>query len=312
VRAVAAGVGGLVGAWLLGLVLIPWLERLKLGQVIREAGPERHLTKRGTPTMGGCLFLIPLPLLAGMLAPRALSAWALVFLTWAFGLIGFADDYRKVVGQRSLGLRAREKLLLQLAVATVFVWAANGQGATAYARLPFGLPTLPGGPWLAVLAVVAIVASANAVNLTDGLDGLAAGASAIGIGFLAALAATTGQEPELVVALALVGGLVGFLRWNLHPARIFMGDTGSLALGAAFAGLGYLTHAVLYLPVVGVLFVVETLSVIVQVIGYRLWGRRLLRMSPLHHHYELAGWSEERVVAVFWLVAVVGALAAWI
>ncbi|MBX5467645.1 MAG: phospho-N-acetylmuramoyl-pentapeptide-transferase [Firmicutes bacterium] len=312
-KAAWAGALGLAVAWGLGPVLIPWLRRLRFGQTVREAGPASHRKKQGTPTMGGVLFLIPVVLAVAVFDRGSLEAWALVFLIAGYGAVGLADDLLKVVFHRPLGLRAREKLFLQLAIAVVFVVLAQRvAGADQAFWLPFGLGQWRPGFWYGPLAVLAILGSSNAVNITDGLDGLAGGAGVVAMGFYALWAWTHGQPSLSLVALALVGGLIGFLRYNLHPAQVFMGDTGSLALGAAMAGAAVLSRTVLVLPVLGVLFVIETLSVIVQVASFRLTGRRVLRMSPLHHHFELSGWSEERVVSTFWLVALLGAVAAWL
>lgn len=303
---------GLALSWALGPALIPWFQRVRFGQTIRDVGPSSHLQKQGTPTMGGVLFLLPLVVAVALLRPDDLAAWSLVFIIIGYGFIGLSDDLLKVVLKRPLGLKAREKLLWQLILAVAFVWFMQVHlGADRRWLLPFGLPPWSPGMWYGPLAVLAILGTSNAVNITDGLDGLAGGAVVIAMGFFAVLALARHNLALGVVVFALMGGLVGFLRYNLHPARIFMGDTGSLALGAAVAGCAVMTHAVLVLPVLGVLFVVETGSVILQVISFRLTGRRIFRMSPLHHHFELAGWSEERVVSVFWLLALLGALAAW-
>ncbi|MDA8194811.1 MAG: phospho-N-acetylmuramoyl-pentapeptide-transferase [Thermaerobacter sp.] len=307
--------GGVVGFLLslgFGPILIPWLARLKFGQMVREAGPASHRQKQGTPTMGGVLFLLPLPLVVAILDVRDVMAWALVLLVIGFGLIGLADDLAKVVNKRPLGLRAREKLLMQLLVASAFAWEMSHIGRFGQIALPFRLGSVPSGVWYGPLAVLAIVGSANAVNITDGLDGLAAGATAISTTFFVFFGLVRHMTGLALVAISLVGALVGFLPFNLHPARVFMGDTGSLALGAGLAGLAIASGTTLVLPVLGILFVAETVSVIIQVVSFRITGRRVFRMSPLHHHFELGGWSEERVVAVFWLVSLAGAVLAWL
>jgi phospho-N-acetylmuramoyl-pentapeptide-transferase len=200
---------------------------------------------------------------------------------------------------------------MQVLAAIVFVWLAQKFGGAHQAWvMPFGLRAWNPGVWYGPIAVLAILGAGNAVNITDGLDGLAGGASAIAVAFFAYLGVTSHDLALSIVSFVLMGGLVAFLRFNLHPASIFMGDTGSLSLGAALAGAALVSHTVFLLPVVGVLFVVETLSVILQVISFKLTGRRIFRMSPLHHHFELGGWTEERVVTVFWVVAVCGAAAA--
>ncbi|MCY0880174.1 MAG: phospho-N-acetylmuramoyl-pentapeptide-transferase [Firmicutes bacterium] len=306
-----AGVIGLAVSLALSPIVIPLLRRLKFGQQVREQGPEAHLKKQGTPTMGGVMFLAALPLAVALLDGASRRAWALVGLTWGYGLLGLTDDLLKVAFKRPLGLKAREKLLGQIVLAVAFAWYVSPWVPHGY-PLPFHWGTWALGPWYGPIAVLAILGAANAVNITDGLDGLAAGASAISFGFFALLGVKLRDTAATVVALTMVGGLIGFLRVNLHPAKVFMGDTGALALGAGLAGLAVITGAPLLLPIVGILFVIETLSVIVQVVSFRLTGRRVLRMSPLHHHFELSGWSEEQVVTVFWLVSMVGAVIAWL
>lgn len=300
----------------LGPVAIPMLRRLKFGQSIRNDGPARHLSKAGTPTMGGVIFL------AGLLAAVLVVGWgdrdAMVILgiTLGFGIIGFLDDFIKVALKRSLGLRAREKLLGQVLLAAllgVLAPAVLERGtamAVPFASLVTGHSLyLDPGPWLYILfSVLVVVGTANAVNLTDGLDGLAAGitvavaAAFIPIGFLA------GRPGVSLAMAALVGGCLGFLFYNRHPARVFMGDTGSLALGGALGAAAVLTGSELVLPVLGGVFVLETLSVMLQVFFFQVFGRRIFRMSPLHHHFELSGWSETRVVLNFWLASVAFAL----
>lgn len=306
--------GGLLGFGIslsLGPLIIPLLRRLRWGQTVRDVGPKSHLQKQGTPTMGGVLFLLPLPVAVAVLDPRDVLAWSLVFLIWGFGAVGFLDDLLKAVWKRPLGLRAREKLLAQVVVAVAFTWIVGRYHQTRALTLPFHWGAVPAGIWYGPLSVLAILGSGNAVNITDGLDGLAAGAGAVSLGFFVFGGLFWHLDGLALVAFTLVGGLVGFLRYNLHPARVFMGDTGSLALGAALAGMAVASGNTLVLPIIGILFVVETLSVIIQVVSFRLTGHRVFRMSPLHHHFELAGWPEERVVTVFWLVALAGAVIAW-
>ncbi|WP_053958555.1 phospho-N-acetylmuramoyl-pentapeptide-transferase [Sulfobacillus thermosulfidooxidans] len=309
---VYAGLLGFVVAFGLGPIVIPVLHRLKFGQMVRDVGPQSHLKKQGTPTMGGLLFLLPLPLAVLLFADNNLEAWALVTLIWSYGMIGLADDLLKVVFKRPLGLKAREKLLFQILFAVAFTWlAAQRFHADGPYVLPFHWGTVA-LPWIfGPLSVLAILGSGNAVNLTDGLDGLAAGAVTLTMAFFAFWGVVHHQMALAVVSTALIGSLIGFLRYNIHPARVFMGDTGSLALGAALAGSAIVSRTTLILPIIGLLFVLETLSVIIQVLSFRLTGKRVFRMSPLHHHFELGGWPEERVVAVFWLIAAIGAWLAW-
>ena len=306
-----AGLIGLIVSLLLAPLVVPTLRRLKFGQQVRDVGPETHMKKQGTPTMGGIIFLAGLPVAVAMFSPDSARAWALTLLTWGYGLIGFADDYRKVALKRPLGLKAREKLLLQVLLAVAFAWYVYRYIPPSGYLLPFHLGHIHLGWWYGPIAVLAILGTANAVNITDGLDGLAAGAAAVAFGFFALLSSKLKNTASMLFALTMAAGLVGFLRVNLHPAKVFMGDTGSLALGAGLAGLAVLTGTPLLLPVVGILFVIETLSVIIQVLSFHLIGRRVFRMSPLHHHFELGGWSEERVVTVFWVISALGAALAW-
>ncbi len=316
---VAAGVAFLV-TLVLGPVVIPLLHRLRFGQRIRSDGPIRHLQKTGTPTMGGVMFLfgaVAAVLVVGFLPGGTRAGWTegLVVLAVAlgFGLIGFLDDFTKIVYKRSLGLRAREKLLGQvliavaLAVTAVFVL----ERGTDF-PVPFSGLVVPGG-WVLDLGwwfflgvtVFVVLATANAVNLTDGLDGLAAGSFAVAALAFAVIALVMDKTWVGIVLGALVGGCIGFLCYNFYPAKVFMGDTGSLALGGGLSAAAVITRSELFLLIVGGVFVIETLSVIIQVISYQLTGRRVFRMSPLHHHFELVGWSETRVVLTFWTVGLV-------
>ncbi|PSR20675.1 MAG: phospho-N-acetylmuramoyl-pentapeptide-transferase [Sulfobacillus acidophilus] len=311
-KEVEAGILALVASFALTPAVLPILRKLKLGQQVRQEGPQAHLKKQGTPTMGGIIFLVAMVVAVAVFDRDSTRVWALTALTLGYGLIGFADDFLKVALHRPLGLRAREKLLLQVLLAVLFAWYVYRLVPAQGYVLPFHLGRLPLGWWYGPIAVLAILGAANAVNITDGLDGLAAGASVIAFAFFALLGLKVRDAPATVFALAMTGSLVGFMRANLHPAKVFMGDTGSLALGAALAGLAVVSGTVMLLPVVGVLFVIETLSVIIQVISFRTTGRRVFRMSPLHHHFELGGWSEERVVTVFWVVSALGAVLAWL
>jgi phospho-N-acetylmuramoyl-pentapeptide-transferase len=309
-----AGLASLVLAWGLGAAVIPLLRRLKVGQQIREVGPARHLAKQGTPTMGGMIFVVPALAVVWLVDWRSPLVWGLTVLVLGHALVGFADDFQKVVRHRSLGLRAREKLLYQILLGLFFSWfAARYLGAEAFWVLPWHGRVVP-GLWYYPLAVLAVVGSGNAVNITDGLDGLAGGAMALALIFFVLWGLFQRDAPPglATVAMAFLGAVVAFLRYNLHPAKVMMGDTGSLALGALLAGLALASRTVLVLPVLAGLFVIEALSVIVQVASFKLTGRRVLRMSPLHHHFELSGWSEERVVVTFWLVGLVCLVGAWV
>lgn len=301
---------------LLGPLLIPQLKRLKFGQNVRSDGPSRHLQKAGTPTMGGVMFLAGTAAAVLMLSCGAVDGIIVLIVTVGFGFIGFIDDYLKVVLKRSLGLRAREKLLWQILLAAgLAYWAVYGMGRGTEIVLPFSGFLTPGGIqldpgwWLfMVFTVIVVVGAANAVNLTDGLDGLAAGVSMIAALALMMIAVFVLKEGVAVSMAALSGGCLGFLFFNRHPAKVFMGDTGSLAIGGGLGAAAVITRSELFFLIIGGIFVLETLSVIIQVISFQTTGRRLFRMSPLHHHFELGGWSENRVVLTFWTVTLVFAV----
>lgn len=312
----AAGLA-LIITLVLGPFLIPVLRILKFGQNVRDDGPKRHLKKAGTPTMGGIIFLVGI-IVSSMVSaeqPTSLEMVTLVGVTLGFGLIGFVDDFIKVVMHRSLGLRAYQKLIGQFSLAFILMWVSvNLLGRGTDIAIPFTSIHVELSWFYYVFTSLLIVLMTNAVNLTDGLDGLAAGstmfagASYIVIALLAAIhgVAVLAHETDMAVfAAALVGGTLGFLRFNKYPARVFMGDTGSLALGGALASLAVLTKSELVLIVIGGLFAVEALSVIIQVASFQTTGKRIFRMSPLHHHFELVGWSEWKVVIVFWSVALI-------
>lgn len=290
----------------LGPLLIPVLRRLKFGQSIREEGPQRHLAKAGTPTMGGVLILVALTVPALIFAGKSAEVWLALFVTLGHGLIGFLDDYIKVVLKRNLGLKAREKILGQIIMAVALAYIATtyfGRGTDLW--IPFLGANIDFGPLYYILIFLVLIGTTNAVNLTDGLDGLAAGTTTIAAAAYAVIALAFGKEPLAAFCLALAGAALGFLRYNAHPAKVFMGDTGSLALGGALAAVAVLTKTELLLVIVGGVFVIEALSVIIQVISFKSTGKRVFRMSPIHHHFELGGWPETKVVAVFWLAGAV-------
>lgn len=294
--------------------VIPLLHRLKFGQVVREDGPARHQAKTGTPTMGGLIILTGVVTSVVALYSSSPVMWLMLGTTLACGALGFIDDYIKVVLKRNLGLRAKEKLLGQLLIALAFSWIVTtymGRGTELW--IP-GLGTrVDIGFLFYVLVFLVIVGTTNAVNLTDGLDGLAAGTTALAFGFYAVAAHGMGQAEVANFFSVMAGASLGFLVFNIHPAKIFMGDTGSLALGGALAAGAVLTKTELLLPLIGGVFVLEALSVIIQVISFKTTGKRVFRMSPLHHHFELGGWSEVRVVIIFWLVGLeFGVLGLWL
>jgi len=313
-------------ALVLSLVGTPLLIRVLrargIGQLIREDGPQGHHTKAGTPTMGG-LAILGASLggyLVGTLRPNGSGferpGLCLMGLVLALGAVGFIDDYLGIRFQRNLGLNKRAKSAGQLTVAVAFAaLAVNWIGVSTKVSFTRDLGIDLGGWGWGIWAVIIIVAAANAVNLTDGLDGLASGSAAFVSAAFVIIAfwqvrheAIYGLRPAealdlAVIAASLLGACAGFLWWNAAPARIFMGDTGSLALGGALAGLALLTRTQLLLPIMGGLFVLETLSVVIQVVSFRGFKRRVFRMAPIHHHFELAGWPEFTVIVRFWLIA---------
>lgn len=284
----------------LGPVLIPYLRRLKIGQTVRDEGPKSHLKKNGTPTMGGILFL------AGVTAAclpflKQEGMDSVLILTLGFGLVGFCDDLIKVVLHRSMGLSAWQKFAGQMAVTGFFLYYGIRTGEMDLAmKVPFvpQAEILPGSLTVPFLFFV-ILGTANGTNFTDGLDGLAGSVTVLVAVFFAAVAIGTGSG-IVPVTCAVAGSLLGFLLFNVHPASVFMGDTGSLALGGFVAGSACMLKLELFLPIVGFVYLAEVVSVILQVVWFKATGgRRLFRMAPLHHHFELCGWSETRIVAVF-------------
>lgn len=290
---------------LVGPVLIPYLHKLKFGQSIRECGPASHMKKSGTPTMGGLMMLAALiiALLWGQFTPHVIIA---LVLTVGHAVIGFIDDYIKVVMKRNLGLTAKQKFLLQFILAGAYVYFAETHIHNTELWVPFVNMTVDLGWGYYVLAFLLLVGTTNAVNLTDGLDGLVSFVSLPVTMVFAFIAYMQGMLDLCGFSLGLTGACLGFLLFNRHPAQVFMGDTGSLALGGAVAAMALLTHTELLLVIVGGIYVAEALSVIIQVTYFRFsGGKRIFRMAPLHHHFELGGWKEVKVVRVFTLVSCV-------
>ncbi|MBM7552853.1 phospho-N-acetylmuramoyl-pentapeptide-transferase [Thalassobacillus pellis] len=300
---------------LISPVFIPFLRRLKFGQSIREEGPQSHQKKSGTPTMGGLMVLFSVSITTLIVAskfnpdPMTFEVFLLLFVLIGYGLIGFLDDFIKVVMKRNLGLTSKQKMLAQLIIAIVVYIILRQHGFPTYVDIPLTDIRFDLGIGYAVLILVMLVGASNAVNLTDGLDGLLAGTAAVAFGAFAIIAWEGNIQFEIAVfALAIVGALLGFLVFNAHPAKVFMGDTGSLALGGAIAIVAILTKLEILLVIIGGVFVIETLSVIIQVISFKTTGKRVFKMSPLHHHYELKGWSEWRVVTSFWMLGLIFAV----
>ena len=299
--AIAAGI-----VLILGPFLIPLLHKLKFGQSIREEGPASHQKKSGTPTMGG-IFLIAAILIATVIkAPMCTEIILALFIMIGHWILGFLDDYIKVVKKRNLGLKAKQKLIGQIIIAIITMTIATEMlDIRTTLWLPFTESELNLGVLYYALVLFVIVGASNAVNLTDGLDGLASGNMAIAASCYTVICLLTGHNDLAIFCAAIVGACVGFLRFNFHPAKVFMGDTGSLALGGAFAAVGILTHTEILLAVIGFIFVCEALSVIIQVISFQTTGKRVFKMSPIHHHFELSGWKETKVVFVFWSVGLI-------
>lgn len=294
---------------LLGPIVIPLLHRFKFGQAIRAEGPARHQKKSGTPTMGGLMIIISVVFTA-MRFSNSPTTDILLFAMVGFGVIGLLDDGIKVIRHRNLGLTALQKIILQVIVVVLFYLFLYIRGWHFELFIPGFNTALQLGPFYLVFLTFFMIGTANAVNITDGLDGLATGTTAIAFGAFAAMAWWESQWNVSVFAMATVGALLGFLVYNRHPAKVFMGDTGSLALGGGLAAAAVLTRSEIWLALVGGIFVIEALSVIIQVISFQSFGRRVFKMSPLHHHFELVGWSEWRVVTIFWLFGLAMSLAA--
>lgn len=297
---------------ILGPIVIPFLRRLKMGQTERVDGVQSHLKKAGTPTMGGVIFLIATVVTSLLYVRDYPKIIPVLFLTLGFGLIGFLDDYLKVVLKRSDGLLAWQKFLLQIIFTAVFVfYILNYTDVSLAMRIPFWSGHYLNLGWLAIpVLFFAVIGTVNGVNFTDGLDGLASSVTLMVAVFFTVVSVGTssGIEP---ITCAVMGSLMGFLLFNVYPAKVFMGDTGSLALGGFVAGAAYMMQMPLFILLVGLIYLVEVLSVIIQVSYFKIsHGRRIFKMAPIHHHFELCGWSETRVVAVFSVVTAIMCLIA--
>ncbi len=292
---------------------IPFLMRIKMGQKILEIGPRWHKSKEGTPTMGGVFFiagtLVSFLLFAivSVVKTADMKTLAVMGLMLASGAIGFADDYVKFVKKQNKGLSAMQKLILQFATAAAFLFSMRACGGITSTALPIPFTSLrlELGAFYWVLAIFFLAFMINSVNLTDGIDGLAGSVTLVVTVFFATVlwmdagAAPSFFTARLTLVGGVIGGLVGFLFYNVHPARIFMGDTGSLFLGGAVTGLAFLVDQPLIIVVGGLVYVAESLSVVIQVLSFKLTGKRVFKMSPIHHHFEMCGWSEAKIVAVF-------------
>ena len=293
---------------IIGPVLIPALRRLKFGQSVRSDGPQSHLQKQGTPTMGGVMFFFSMILGTVFLAGSSSVAWFMLVCALGFGFIGFIDDYIKIVKKRSLGLTAKQKLLAQLVFSIALAFAADYIGISTAVTIPLLGWNVELAVGYAFFVVFLLVGTTNAVNLTDGLDGLASGVTLIvALGYVL-IGYMSGNMSVMVFAAVLMGSCLGFLVFKHHPAKVFMGDTGSLALGGAVAALAIVTKTELLLPLIGIIYVAETMSDIIQVSVYKKKKVRVFKMAPLHHNFELCGWSEWKVVRVFWAVTAAAVL----
>ncbi|HLI33043.1 MAG TPA: phospho-N-acetylmuramoyl-pentapeptide-transferase [Solirubrobacteraceae bacterium] len=305
-RVLIGGTAALLICIFLSPKFIAFLREREFGQQIREEGPVGHRTKAGTPTMGGLIILAALSISFLILSNYESRSLAVYGATVACGLLGFADDLVKLTRKRSLGLRARTKLFVTIAVALgLWLVATQVAGLQPTLELRFFSGELDLGPAYPLLIYLVVAGTTSAVNLTDGLDGLAAGSVGIvGLAYVG-MTAYTGQYDLALFSAVLVGACVGFLWFNAYPATIFMGDTGALALGGAIAGLAVMTKTEILLILLGGIFVIEALSVLIQVAYFRLRGKRVFLMAPIHHHFELRNWSETKIILRFWIVAAV-------
>ncbi|MGK7378490.1 phospho-N-acetylmuramoyl-pentapeptide-transferase [Planococcus sp. 1R117A] len=292
-------------------IFIPLLRRMKFGQSIREEGPESHMKKTGTPTMGGLVYLIAIiaTVLLVALFTEGITAEIMILLLvlFGFGLIGFLDDFIKVVLKRNLGLTSLQKLIAQIVIAVISFLLLNSIEFDTAVTIPFTTFSIELSIVYVLFLIFWLVGFSNAVNLTDGLDGLVAGTASIAFAAFGVLAINQEETGIALFTFSVAGALIGFLVFNKYPAKVFMGDTGSLALGGALAMVSILLKQELLLLLIGLVFVIETLSVILQVGSFKLRKKRIFKMSPIHHHFELSGWSEWKVVTVFWTVGLIAA-----
>ena len=297
---------------ILSPIFIPLLRRLKFGQSIREEGPKSHQAKTGTPTLGGIMIVLSILITASTMALKYATLnteiLSLLFVLFGFALLGFLDDFIIIVKKRNLGLTSKQKLIGQIVISIIFYFVLTWNDFSTSVSIPFTDFSIDLGWGYALFIIFWLVGFSNATNLTDGLDGLLSGTAAIAFGAFAIIAWSQSNVEVTIFSMAVVGAVLGFLVFNANPAKVFMGDTGSLALGGAIAAISILTKTEFILLIIGGVFVAETLSVILQVISFKTTGKRIFKMSPLHHHYELSGWSEWKVVVVFWSACIVFAI----
>lgn len=315
-EAVVAAVIAFVITAVSGIWFIPYLRRLKFGQSIKEIGPVWHKGKQGTPNIGGVMFIAGITIAfvvilicsnGGKEAPAEVKRLSGGFImALAFGIVGFMDDYTKVVKKRNLGLTARQKMLLQLLIGCVYLgyeYLSGNRGTTM--TVPFIGTQLQLGVFYWPVALIAIVGTVNSVNLTDGIDGLASSVTTVVAAALMLSSKIMGDTSFAALSASLAGGCLGFLVWNLHPAKVFMGDTGSLFLGGLVSAIAFGIGQPLLLVPFGIVYICETLSDIIQIISFKTTGKRVFKMSPIHHHFEMSGWSEMKIVSVFTFTTVV-------
>lgn len=313
VLVVSAAIAFVVAA-VLGIILIPLLHKLKFGQSIRDEGPKWHQKKSGTPTMGGVIFIAAVTVSAAVSLFFKVSEElsAVLICALLFGVIGFADDYIKVVKKRNLGLTAKQKFLAQLLVSAAFCIYLVLRGEDTSVLVPFTSYKIPLGIWFVPVGVFFITGMVNSVNLTDGLDGLASFTGLAAAVFFAAAALKFDYNGIAVICAALAGALCGFLIYNVYPAKVFMGDTGSLFLGGLLSAAAVYMGLQIVFIIAGGIFVIETLSVILQVISFKTTGKRIFKMSPIHHHFEMCGFKETKIVAMFTAATVILSVIAYL
>ena len=292
---------------ILGPIFIPMLARFKFGQTVRDEGPQSHLAKNGTPTMGGVMMIVAI-LITGLTRAK-ISQGLIVGLICivGFGFVGFLDDFIKIKMKRSLGLKAYQKIILQFALALYIAYYQYSASPSATQLvIPFTNHIINLGIWYIPFMMIFIIGTVNAVNLTDGLDGLASGVTLIVSCFFILFAVSISNSDVAILAAATAGACLGFLGFNAYPAKVFMGDTGSMALGGAVVAFATLTNSPLLIVIVGFIYLAEALSVMIQVTYFKLTnGKRIFKMAPVHHHFEQCGWPETRVVFIFWIATVV-------
>lgn len=290
-----------------GPVLIPLLHKLKFGQNIREEGPESHKKKSGTPTMGGIIFIISTIITVFIILKKPGSETILALFAFvSFGLIGLLDDLLKIINKKNEGLKAYQKMLLLLIVSSIIAFYAYfSPKIGSNIIIPFTHITFDLGIFYVPFVIFYFASATNAVNLTDGLDGLATSITLLVMTFLAVISYSTGHYTLAIFSSIVAGALLGFLRYNAHPAQIFMGDTGSLALGGAVAVVAMILKLELIFIIIGGIYVAETISVVLQVTSFKLYKKRIFKMAPLHHHFELSGWHETKIVTVFSIITVI-------